>query len=420
MKRPHIITAFLLALAAALSLLLTCCGDVNAVDDQRFTAEGELLCVDKDTLFKPVAPSRVHFYVEVSGSMNGFFRPGIATQFKADVWQIMSYYSELADSVTILTGDGTAGADLTLEQFRSMMNAGAFVSTASTRLPTMLRTIYRGLRARRGEVAVMISDMKYSPDGASSPEVLKAQYASDIADIVGGGRLPVALVGATSDYAGRTGQVACERSPYYYLIVGHGPQVASMRNGVSTMLAEKKHFIDNIECGFRYGAVRHTFGTPVGCWQLDKRQPTFCGYEPSENDTCTVRLNISLENYRWLVADTAQLRRALHVKALYGSKVGVGEIVVTVDNTADQELRRRATATVSLRLWAMPMDADVVEWGLTLPDTDFTRFTPYCHTDDPDDIARTYSLEQFIEGMFHAGQTNGTLRPNYILISKNS
>ena len=68
----------------------------------------------------------------------------------------------------------------------------------------------------------------------------------------------------------------------------------------------------------------------------------------------------------------------------------------------------------------MPMDADVLEWTLELPDLDVTNFSPYMGAQNPNDVSKTYSLESFLKGIFYGGVVNKTLKPNYILISKNS
>ena len=68
----------------------------------------------------------------------------------------------------------------------------------------------------------------------------------------------------------------------------------------------------------------------------------------------------------------------------------------------------------------MPQDADVIEWSLVLPDLDITRFSPFLGATSENDRAKTYSLENFLKGMFYGGVVNDTLRPNYILVSKKS
>ena len=66
----------------------------------------------------------------------------------------------------------------------------------------------------------------------------------------------------------------------------------------------------------------------------------------------------------------------------------------------------------------MPSDSEVIEWTLQLPDLDITDFAPYLGAVSESDIAKSYSLEDFIKGMFYGGVVNDTLKHNYILISK--
>jgi hypothetical protein len=212
----------------------------------------------------------------------------------------------------------------------------------------------------------------------------------------------------------------CDKSPYYFLIIGDGRQVADIRNGISTMLDNNKHFIDNIESGFSYGAPTYSFGIPDNCFQMDDENPTFCGYDPSESDTCTIKLKINLENYRWIVATKQYLDSAFQCKALYGSNVKVGKIDFDIQNITDKELKRKAIATVELKVFNFAMDSEVIEWTLMLPDTDYTLFAPYFGATAESDVTKSYSVDNFVKGIFYGGVVNKTLKPNYILISKNS
>lgn len=410
-----------MASVAGILLCVTCCGgDINSVSDPHFDAEGHLLPqYSGKQSFAPKAPSRVKFYVEVSGSMNGFLRANFPTAFKTDLWDIMSYYSALAPKVGILTNDGTSGAELDQATFRTAMNAGAFVSSASTKVPLMLATIISDLDADKGEVAVLVSDMKYSPVGAASPEVLLTQYSTDVSTLLGRFGKAASLVCATSDYINTQGQdVAAGRSPYYYLILGAAPQVAEMRNGISALLSMHNHFVDNIESGFDYGRAPHTFGISTGCVQMDGA-PTFVGYD-TDADTCCVKLKVDLANFRWLLSDKQAFLQAFRVKALYGSEVSVRDVQIETHNTVDRELKREAVATVSLRLSHMALDSEVLEWNIDLPDTDTRLFAPFFeNATSEDDPMKSFSVPGFIKGLFCGGVVNKPLLPNYILISKN-
>lgn len=419
MKKRIYIIPFILIIGVFVLFLSSC--DINPVDKKHFTEDGQLLSDSSaEKVFELLPPQKIKYYVEVSGSMNGFFRPNKPTDFKADVWQIMSYFSSIPSDITILTDSGNTGTKESLNSFKTKMNTGAFVSGASTQVPIMLKSIMEDFNPDEGEIAVLISDMKYDPVGAAAPDVLMTQYSSDVSEIIGKYNNAVCLVGAISSYLDKTGVVLTNNSPYYYVIIGKDEIVAYFRNSISTFLINNEHFIDNIESGFDYGMIDYSFGIPHNCWKMDNSNSTFVGYDPSESDTCTISLKVSLENYRWSTADSLNFTNGLKIKALYGSGVIVDNIEYEIKNITGKQLIRKATAIVYLKVFKMPMEADVIEWTLELPDLDITKFTPYMDATSPNDINKTYSLERFIKGLFYGGVVNKTLKPNYILISKNS
>ena len=59
------------------------------------------------------------------------------------------------------------------------------------------------------------------------------------------------------------------------------------------------------------------------------------------------------------------------------------------------------------------------EYKKIKPDTDYTLFGEFCGSTDENDCTKSYSIEAFMKGMFYGGIVNETLKPNYILISKN-
>lgn len=405
-------------------ILSSCHTNINTVGDQHFEKDGTLI-VDSQgdsVRFLPLVPNRIKFYVEVSGSMNGFFRANAPTQFKADVWRVLTYFSPIANNVTILTNDGSMGQSVPLPNFQTQMNTGAFVSSASTKVPLMIQSITQNLNLNKGEVAVLISDLKYSPVGAAAPQVLLTQYSTDISEILGKFGKAVSLVGATSDYLDKGGNVLTKKSPYYFLILGNPQEVAYIRNGISTLLENNGSFIDNIESGFNFGAPTYSFGIPDNCYQMNDEDPTFVDFDPGSSDTCIVKLNVNLENYRWAVAQEDVFKEAFKCKPLYGSNISIGTIGFDVQNITGEEkqLERKAIATVELKVYDMAMESEVIEWSLQLPDLDITKFSPYLNAKDENDVTKSYSLEDFIKGMFYGGVINKPLKSNYILISQNS
>lgn len=422
MRKYSFVLILLLALGL-IGILSISCSDINTVGDANFTPDGKLIVDDSASIdsFKLIPPARIKYYIESSGSMNGFFRPNRPTHFKSDVWEIMNYYSAaIPTDITVLTNDGSTGAQIPLNNFQTLMNTGAFVSNASTKVPLMLESIYKDFNPKAGEVAILISDMKYSPVGSKAPDVLLKQYPTDISKIIGPYHYPVCLISATSNYLDKSGTDVEAESPYYYFMIGPAECLAYLRNGISTLLDNNKHFVDNIESGFDYGAMSYSFGIPDNCFQLDDENPTFVDFDTSVSDTCLIKLKVDLENYRWLVADSNVFPECFKIKALYGSNVKVDKIEYQIENITDKILNRKATAIIDLKVFDLASDSEVLEWGLEFQDSDCRNLMRFMGATSENDLSKTFSLDGFLKGIFYGGVVNRSLKHNYILISKNS
>lgn len=417
-RKPFFSVASLAALIASFCFVF-CSSPINSINDPHFDENGVYL----DSLgatFQAVMPTSLDFYVEVSGSMNGFFRANRTTAFKTAVWAIVSNFG--SPGVSVLSNSGTQATKYTGDQFRNKMNSGGFVSTAETQVPAMLESILSKLDYENGAVAVLISDMKYSPVGNRALPVLLQQYATDIRNIVG--KYPgsaYSLVGAYSEFLDARGNVTCEKSPYYYLVIGKDVCVAEIRNCITTILSDRENYMDNIETGFDYKRPAYGFGVPDNVIQLDN-EPTFYNYDVSYSDTCKVVLNLDLSDFRWLVAsDEDVLRECLKVKAAYGSEMEIGKINISTNNHNQKKLERLAVASVELKLWNMPMEADVIEWSLDHPEYSVTdTFMQIQNAASEADLNGSFSLANFIQGVFQAVQNHWNQEPNRILISKSN
>jgi len=413
---------FLSLLSLATALTMVSCGSVNTNNDPRFDEDGYFLRGEDYRTFSMENPSRVKFYVEVSGSMNGYFRANQSTQFKNDLWDVINYYSPIAQDICILTNSGSTGSSFSQADFRTKMNTGAFVSTASTKVPEMIQTIMNNLDTTNNEVAILVSDMKYSPVGSAAPSVLLGQYRTDIGKILGSYGAAVCLIGATSDFLDKNGNPICNNSPYYYFVIGKAEHVAMVRNQVSTLLENNGHLIDNIESGFDFGHPKYSFGICNKCEQLDD-EPSFVAYEEADsNDTCTIRLKVNLENYRWIICNDEVFRESFKANTIYGSELRVANITYDVKNItgSTKDLKRSAIATVDLKLYNMALESEVIQWTLDLPDLNIALFNEYFQNAyDELDPSKSFSVEDFVRGMFYVSVVNKDLEPNYILVSKN-
>jgi len=415
--KSYKVSALFVAISA--TVIMSCSSPINSINDPHFAEDG--VCLDSlGATFQGVMPSSLDFYVEVSGSMNGFFRANKPTAFKTDVWAIVSNFG--SPGVSVLSNTGTQATKYTGDQFRTRMNSGGFVSTASTQVPAMLETILSGLDYENGAVAVLISDMKYSPVGNKAIAVLLEQYATDIRNTVGRYKgAAYSLIGAYSEFLDAKGNVACEKSPYYYLVIGKDVCVAEIRNCITTIISDRNNYLDNIETGFDYKRPAFSFGVPDNAIQLDE-EPTFYNYDISYSDTCMVKLNIDLSDFRWLIAsDEDTFKECLKVKTAYGSDVEVGKVDIVTDNHYQKNLERRAVASVELKLWNMPMAADVIEWTLDHPEYSVTdTFLQIQNAAEEKDLAGSFSLANFVQGVFQAVQNTWSKEPNRILISKSN
>lgn len=410
----HKLRDYALALLALMTIS-ACCDSLNTLNDPHFTGEGTL--IKKPSFAKLDYNSVIHFYIESSGSMNGFFRAGQPTSFKQDVYEIMSYYSPVTKDVNIMTNSGGVAGQLSLAQFQTAMNTGALECNASTQVPVMLRNIVSLLK--KNDVAVLISDMKYSPVGSAAPEVLLTQYAAEVALIAGKSQKAYSLVCATSNYINKEGSVVTNESPYYYLIVGEQDKVSAVRNGIAIMLQRQKRFVDNLEIGYKYASCPYDFGVPKNVVRLEK-QPTFYGYGEAV-DECVIPLKLKLESYRWLMSNKDVLKQCFTCKPKYGSTVSVESLEVEECNNVNLELKRSVVATIKIKVSNMPSDMEVLEWNVDIPYANPTTMEKFLDdSKGENDVTTSYSLTSFIRGIGQGGVVNYQPKPNYILISKNS
>lgn len=69
----------------------------------------------------------------------------------------------------------------------------------------------------------------------------------------------------------------------------------------------------------------------------------------------------------------------------------------------------------------MPMEADVIEWSLDHPEYSITdTFMQIQNAGTEADLTGSFSLANFIQGVFQAVQNHWNQEPNRILISKSN
>lgn len=391
---------------------------VNLIGSPYFTSDG---CLKKDStisFYKEEQCSRLKFYVESSGSMNGFFRPNKATQFKEDTWCIFSDFDKFTNEVTAI--DRTKIRSFSLQNFRTAMNSGQLNSPNSTMVPDMLRHIIENLDYKNGEAAVLVSDMKYSPVGSRAIDVLLSQYTTDIRNLAMNTKAAFALVAATSNYLDRRGNEVEARSPYYYLIMGKPQQVTWLKNCISTLLNDNGHYVDAIEFGFDYGSPIYELGKVIN-GKKKKNEPTIYRVDRKSKNyrgTCVIDIELDITAYPWCMESEEVLRKALEFKSIAGSDVTIESIEYEIDNHADQSLKRRTKAIITVLVSKLSKKGDVIEWNVIVPEGVISnRFQSFMGAPSEKVLNQSFSIENFINGM-SAGKANYYNKtPNRILIS---
>ena len=153
-SKSNVVMAFaVFVVSLASSVFISCSGTVNTTGSKFFTEDGE--CIEKTKTFTSQHPSVVKFYVEVSGSMNGFFRSNQSTKFKNDVWSVITDFVSSEEVVNVFQNQNEAAVPVAVNIFRDGMNKGAFVSGASTDVPDMISKMLDDIDAKSSEVGAV-------------------------------------------------------------------------------------------------------------------------------------------------------------------------------------------------------------------------------------------------------------------------
>lgn len=414
---------FLLLSALIVISSITACSKgrekkINLIGSPYFTSDGCLKTDSTVILYKEEQCSSLKLYVESSGSMNGFFRPNRATDFKEDIWCIFSDFDKFANEVTAI--DGTKVRNFNLQNFRTVMNSGQLNSPNSTMVPDMLHHIINNLHFNDGEAAVLVSDMKYDPVGSIAMNVLLSQYATDIRNIAMNTKAAFALVAATSNYLDRHGKEVEAKSPYYYLIIGKPQQVTWLKNCISTLLTDKGHYVDAIEYGFDYGSPIYELGK-VTNGRKKKNEPTIYRVDRKSKNfkgTCIVDIELDITAYPWCMENEEVLKNALEFNTISGSEVAIESIKYEIDNHANQSLKREAKAIIKVLITKLPKKGDIIEWSVKVPEGVIsTTFQSFMGAPSANILNQSFSIENFINGMSSGKANYYSKTPNRILIS---
>lgn len=415
MKRIVYYFSILLYTASITLIFASCRGTVNTTGSKHFSEDGEY--VDKIKTLNSTPPTVANFYLEVSGSMNGFFRSNQATQFKHDVWAVVSDFVPEDGNVFLYAKQNAQAVPMQRSQFRDGMNKGAFVSSASTDVPDMISRMIEETDISQNQVGVLISDMKYDPVGNSALKALISQYSTDIRNIMmKHHNVAVCLITATSEYLDKTGQTTCENSPYYYLVVGNPGNVVFMRNFISTLLNNNKSFISEIEWGIDYLAPIVAVDDEDYLTEISENR----SYGDFDEE-CKITFAFDITNYPWMFEDKAFFAKQLSIKSEEGTEAIVDTKNIKFDITYDdgKQLKRTAIVKVPVTIKNMYDESDVFEITLPCPEIQEpnNEFLNFLGSEDVNDVSTTFSMEGLLGGFYSSMERFKEAKPVHVLIS---
>lgn len=240
------------AMVIAVISICGCKHSINEIDNESFTDEGVLRPEVIDRFYTAEPANTIQLYVETSGSMNGLFRAKQSNAFKTDMSTFLLKNASNIAGVKAFTDGSTKTRSYSATSFRQNMNDGSFVSSMNTEVPQMLQVILNDLKDGQCDVAVFVSDMKYSPKGGSATAL--GQYAIDIEAMFSDYKdYSVCVIGFESEFVAANGKIACEFFPYYMIVIGEGPKVSYVRNMILSELERNGHVQGYIDFNQSYG-----------------------------------------------------------------------------------------------------------------------------------------------------------------------
>lgn len=413
MKKPIILLIIFSIISVVASITNSCSNsNINSINDPHFLDDGE----PKDTLefFVPSRPNSAKLYIETSGSMNGFFRANQNNKFKKTVWSVFSGLQHITDNtIRTMSNAGDIDSPVDFQTFKNMMNRGEFVSQTDTHIPMMLANIISNIDAKKDEVAILVSDMKYSPMGKdAAPNI--AQYQEQIRNITARHNYGVAFVCAESEFLNNENTVVEENSPYYYIIIGKPENVAAIRNDIMTWCEATNSFVESADMGMNYKNPPYVIHSiKNGMPHLEYPNNVITTFSRDVSDTCSFVVRVDLTGYP-AGFSPEQLDSCFNATTTYGATITHNIIDLKDDHHVKGQFERKAYVDYLIKVFNIPLEDEVVE--ITFNNRPFdgcynARFNEILSAQAESELDKTFSFNKFIEGHYNARHNIFDLEP---------
>lgn len=414
MKKTIITIVSGIALLSCIFALNSCGNsDINSIQDPHFDIEtGAPL----DTLdfFVPKRPTSAKLYIETSGSMNGFFRANQSNKFKKTVWSVFSGLQHVTDNtIHTMSNAGDIDSPIDFSTFKNKMNRGEFVSQTDTHIPMMLANIISNIDPNKDEVAILVSDMKYSPMGKdAAPNI--AQYQEQIRNLTARHNYGVAFVCAESEFLNIANTVVEENSPYYYIIIGKPENVAAIRNDIMTWCEATNSFVESADMGMNYKNPPYAIHSiKNGMSHSEYPNNVITTFSRDVSDTCSFVVRVDLTGYP-AGFSPEQLDSCFNATTTYGAGITHNIIDLQDDHHVKGQFERKAYADYQIKVFDIPLDDEVVEFTFNNRPFDGcynVRFNEILSAQSDSELDKTFSFNKFIEGHYNARHNIFDLEP---------
>lgn len=430
------IVLYFSSLLFAVLTITSCRHSVNSVGHPSFNKDGILSSEVSDAFFSGKQASKIGLYVEASGSMNGLYRPNKPSAFKRCMSAILlDYGSEIKNVYTFTDGNANTKT-YSVTEFRNSMNAGGLVSARSTEVPTMLERVINDVNSNVCDVALFVSDMKYSPSGNGATAM--DQYALSVAQLFKShSNLVVSVIGLESEYFSPNGRIATGDFPYYIIIVGDKEHASYMRTMLLQTLDKAPNCGACVKGCIDFNAV---YGCPVysvlptsGATSLHQnmnellpgdRFYSFTGYLP-DNDLAKGEFILAIRYQHIPYPVLKQLGDDSFSISSYTNGATVSCSLInsqpSLSNMYDKDVVEYVHPSTFLKITidSMLFVPDVLNITLNEPVPDTSWITKYYGATRESDLEHTLSIDKFISGLRSAYPQTANYQdaPMMVLIS---
>ena len=421
------------ALVIAIISICGCKHSINEIGNESFTDKGVLKAEVVEGFYTAEPADKILLYVETSGSMNGLFRARRSNAFKTDMSAFLLKNASNIAGVKAFTDGSTNTKSYSANSFRQNMNDGSFVSSMNTEVPKMLQVILNDLKDGQCDVAVFVSDMKYSPKGGSATAL--GQYAIDIEAMFEQYKdYSVCVIGLESEFIGANGNTACEFFPYYMLVIGEGPKVSYVRNLILSELERNGHVQGYIDFNQSYGCPYYSVLPIHGALGGLRPNPNESMASSNEGMYHSLLGYSMLPDSEFIVAIREQHLPWDVYKSLDATSFEVKSTVTGMSipfEVLEEEPNMKSSEDAMVKKCVQPshyikvqpkdilFGTDVISIRLIEQKADASWIQKYYGAQREGELDKTFSMDSFIEGLNNAYRKERKLQeePMLVLIS---